>query len=34
MNGNNENDRKIWLGGEVVPLSEAKINVLSPTSQF
>lgn len=34
MNSNNQNDRKIWLGGEVVPLSEAKINVLSPTSQF
>lgn len=30
-----ENDeRLIWLNGRVVPLHEAKINVLAPTSQF
>lgn len=29
-----DNNRKIWLGGEILPVSEAKINVLSPTSQF
>lgn len=28
------NDRLIWLNGEIVPVAEAKINVLSPTSQF
>ena len=28
------NNRLIWLGGKIVPLSEATINVLSPTSQF
>lgn len=27
-------NRYIWLGGEIVPLSEAKINVLAPSSQF
>ncbi|MCH4896295.1 branched-chain amino acid transaminase [Marinilabiliaceae bacterium JC040] len=27
-------ERLIWLGGELIPVSEAKINVLSPTSQF
>lgn len=27
-------ERLIWLKGEIVKLSEAKINVLSPTSQF
>lgn len=26
--------RLIWLGGKVLPLPEAKINVLSPTAQF
>lgn len=30
--GNNE--RKIWLDGKIVNLSDATINVLSPTSQF
>jgi branched-chain amino acid aminotransferase, group I len=30
----NENERLIWLGGKIVPITEAKINVLSPTSQF
>lgn len=29
-----EEERKIWLGGKIVPLSQATINVLSPTSQF
>ena len=28
------NNRLIWLGGKIVPLQEATINVLSPTSQF
>lgn len=27
-------NRLIWLNGNIVPLNEAKINVLSPTSQF
>lgn len=27
-------DRLIWFKGDIVPVSEAKINVLSPTSQF
>jgi branched-chain amino acid aminotransferase len=27
-------NRFIWLGGKIVPLQEATINVLSPTSQF
>lgn len=26
--------RLIWLNGEIVPLDEAKINILSPTAQF
>ena len=30
-----DNDKRlIWLGGELIPVTEAKINVLSPTSQF
>lgn len=28
------NERLIWLGGKLMPVTEAKINVLSPTSQF
>lgn len=31
---NNLENRFIWLNGEIVHLNEAKINVLSPTSQF
>ena len=27
-------ERYIWLNGEIVPLPDAKINVLSPTAQF
>lgn len=27
-------ERLIWLKGEILPVSEAKINVLSPTAQF
>lgn len=27
-------DRKIWLSGEIMPVNDAKINVLAPTSQF
>ncbi len=27
-------DRMIWLGGEIMHVNDAKINVLSPTSQF
>jgi len=27
-------ERLIWLKGSIVPVSEAKINILSPTSQF
>ncbi len=27
-------ERKIWLGGKILPVTEATINVLSPTSQF
>lgn len=30
----NNNNRLIWLGGEITPVSKATINVLSPTSQF
>lgn len=29
-----DNDRLIWLGGKIVPVKEATVNVLSPTSQF
>ena len=28
------NDRLIWLDGKIVPLDEAKCNVLSPSFQF
>jgi branched-chain amino acid aminotransferase len=28
------NERMIWLGDKILPVNEAKINVLSPTSQF
>jgi branched-chain amino acid aminotransferase len=27
-------DRYIWLSGEIVPVSDAKISILSPTAQF
>ncbi len=27
-------NRKIWLNGKIVPLEEANINILTPTSQF
>lgn len=27
-------DRLIWLGGNIIPVDDAKINVLAPTSQF
>jgi branched-chain amino acid aminotransferase len=27
-------DRMIWLGGEIMHVNDAKVNVLSPTSQF
>ena len=27
-------NRLIWLGGEILNVNDAKINVLSPTSQF
>ncbi len=30
----NNEDRLIWLGGSIMPVKDAKINVLSPTSQF
>ncbi len=26
--------RKLWLNGEIVPVKDAKINVLAPTAQF
>lgn len=29
-----ENKRKMWLNGEIIAVEDAKINVLSPTSQF
>ncbi len=29
-----KNERKIWLGGSIMNVSDAKVNVLSPTSQF
>jgi Branched-chain amino acid aminotransferase/4-amino-4-deoxychorismate lyase len=32
MNKNEE--RLVWLNGKIVPMKDAKINVLSPTSQF
>lgn len=28
------NHRLIWIGGKIVPVAEATVNVLSPTSQF
>ena len=28
------NSRLIWLDGKVLPVEDAKVNVLSPTSQF
>lgn len=31
---NSVENRYIWLGGEILHVNEAKINVLSPTSQF
>lgn len=31
---NNIEDRYIWLNGEIFHLNDAKINILSPTSQF
>ena len=34
MQTNKANDRMIWLNGKVLPLDEARINVLSPTAQF
>lgn len=34
MSNNSQNDRLIWLNGEIKPVNEAMINVLSPTSQF
>lgn len=33
MKVDNDN-RKIWLNGKIVPLQEANINILTPTSQF
>ena len=30
----NIDNRLIWLNNEIIPINEAKINVLSPTSQF
>ena len=35
-NGENymNNDRLIWLNGKIVPLDDAKCNVLSPSFQF
>jgi branched-chain amino acid aminotransferase len=32
--GSNNENRLIWLDGKIIPLKEATINVLSPTSQF
>lgn len=29
-----EKERLIWLNGQILPVSQAKINVLAPTSQF
>lgn len=34
MSDNQPNDRLIWLNGKIMPVKEAKINVLSPTAQF
>lgn len=31
---NDINSRLIWLGGQILPVTDAKISVLSPTSQF
>ncbi|MBT2694463.1 branched-chain amino acid transaminase [Bacillus sp. ISL-55] len=33
-NNNNNNNRFIWLGGRIVRLEDATINVLAPSSQF
>lgn len=30
----NSNDRLMWLNGKILPVTDAKINVLAPTSQF
>ena len=32
--GTDVNTRRIWLNGMIVPVNEAKINILAPTSQF
>jgi len=34
MNGNQQDNRFIWLSGAVVNVNDAKINALSPTAQF
>lgn len=34
MTENKASDRYIWLSGEVIPLMDAKINVLSPSFQY
>jgi len=31
---NNDLNRKIWLNGDILPVKDARINVLTPTSQF
>ena len=30
----NNSDRLIWLNGALLPVADAKVNVLSPTCQF
>lgn len=34
MGRKDQNDRLIWLNGKIMPVKEAMINVLAPTSQF
>lgn len=34
MSNNNQNDRLMWLNGKILPVKDARVNVLSPTAQF
>ena len=34
MEARTMDDRKIWFKGKIVPVDEAKINILAPTSQY
>ena len=34
MSNNNQNDRLMWLNGEILPVKDAMVSILSPTAQF